>query len=71
MSDRRRPVYTLRQVFAAPLVLGVLSVIGLTTALVGDGIWDIVSWLFLGIPTVLCLWYSGWFRNRKASPGCP
>ena len=63
MSERRRPVYTLRQVFAAPIVLGVLSAIGLTTALVGDGVWDAASWLLLGIPTALCCWY-GWCVRR-------
>ena len=31
------------QIFAVPLVLGVLSVVGLISALVGDGLWDGVS----------------------------
>ena len=70
MSERRRPVYTLRQVFAGPIVLGAFSAFGLTAALVGDGLWDAASWLLLGVPAVLCLWYSGWFRSRTASPGC-
>jgi hypothetical protein len=42
------------QIFAAPIVLGVLSVIGLVSALVGDGFWDGVSWVTLAIPILLC-----------------
>lgn len=50
----RRQRQTLWQIFAIPTVLGVLSVIGLISALVGDGIWDGLSWLLLAIPVVLC-----------------
>lgn len=45
---------TNRQIFAIPMVLGLLSVVGLVSALVGDGFWDGVSWLTLAIPIVLC-----------------
>lgn len=31
-----------------PLVLGVLSVIGLLSALIGNGFMDVLSWLLLG-----------------------
>lgn len=50
---------TFRQIFAVPLVLAVLIAIGLVTALVGDGIWDAVSWIGLGVPAAMSLWY-GW-----------
>ena len=50
---------TLRQIFAVPLVLAVLIAIGLVTALVGDGVWDTVSWIGLGAPAAVSLWY-GW-----------
>lgn len=50
---------TLRQIFAVPLVLAVLIAIGLVTALVGDGIWDAVAWIGLGVPAAMSLWY-GW-----------
>jgi len=42
------------QIFAIPIVLGVLSIIGLVSALVGDGVWDGVSWVTLAIPILLC-----------------
>jgi hypothetical protein len=53
-SPRRQ---TLWQIFMIPLVLGVLSTMGLISALVGDGIWDGVSWITLGIPILLCVYF--------------
>jgi hypothetical protein len=48
-------LHSLRQIFAMPIVLGVLSAIGLLAALLGDGIWDTVSWLTLAYPiSILC-----------------
>jgi hypothetical protein len=44
---------TLSQIFTWPLVIGVLSTVGLVAALVGDGIWDGVSWLALLLPILL------------------
>jgi hypothetical protein len=35
------------QLFAVPIVVGVLSIVGLVAALLGDGWWDVVSWLSL------------------------
>ncbi|MEF7617065.1 hypothetical protein V4F39_24340 [Aquincola sp. MAHUQ-54] len=46
-------------VWRAPVTIGVLSAVGLVSALLGDGAWDAVSWLGLGLPTAVCLWY-GW-----------
>ena len=48
---------TLGQIFLIPLVLGVLSSVGLISALVGDGVWDGVSWITLGIPILLCAYF--------------
>lgn len=44
-------------IWTIPLVLSVLSLIGLIAALVGDGFMDFVSWLTLGIPLVIIGWY--------------
>jgi hypothetical protein len=44
---------TTRQIFMIPAVLGVLSIAGLIFALVGDGLWDGLSWVALAIPIVL------------------
>lgn len=46
------------KLWGMPILLAVLTVIGLLSALLGDGIWDIVSAFALGIPVVTGLWYS-------------
>ncbi len=61
MTQRQslRKPQSLGDIFGIPLLLGVLSTIGLISALVGDGIWDGVSWLTLGAPIVVaayCIW---------------
>ncbi|WP_353741704.1 hypothetical protein WHX55_28540 [Pseudomonas fluorescens] len=43
------------KVFAIPTVIAVLSAAGLFAALLGDGVWDSLSWLGLGIPAILGL----------------
>lgn len=48
---------TNKQIFAVPIVLGGLSTIGLVSALVGDGVWDGLSWVTLGIPILLCAYF--------------
>ena len=50
------------QIFAIPIVLGVLSIVGLISALVGDGVWDGVSWATLAIPILLC----GYFFLKRS-----
>jgi hypothetical protein len=54
---------TLRQIFAAPAVIGVLSVAGLLSALLGDGVWDGLSWFLLLVPVVL--WATFVRRGRR------
>jgi hypothetical protein len=51
------------QVFAVPTVLGALSAIGLIAALLGDNVWDVVSWLSLGVPCLAIAWY--WFCRGR------
>jgi len=34
-------------------VLAIASCVGLISALVGDGIWDVLSWIALGLPLVV------------------
>ncbi|MBH8615329.1 MULTISPECIES: hypothetical protein [Pseudomonas] len=43
------------KVFATPTVIALFTAAGLFAALLGDGIWDALSWLGLGIPAVLGL----------------
>lgn len=41
------------KVFTMPLVIALLSAAGLFAALLGDGPWDGLSWIGLGIPAVI------------------
>ncbi len=41
------------KVFGVPVVIALLSATGLFAALLGDGAWDSLSWLGLGIPALL------------------
>lgn len=46
------------RVFRWPLLIGMASVAGLVSALVGDGVWDAVSWAALSLPLVIGLWFT-------------
>ncbi|HVL01326.1 MAG TPA: hypothetical protein VM553_16025 [Dongiaceae bacterium] len=56
---------TLWQIFRVPLVLGLLSLLGLISALVGDGGYDVLSWVTLGTPLAVGGWY--WLRRQARS----
>ena len=43
------------KVFAIPTVIGLFTAAGLFAALLGDGVWDALSWLGLGIPAAFVL----------------
>ena len=45
------------RIWPVPIALGVLTCVGLVAALVADGIWDVVSWIGLGLPIVAVLWF--------------
>ncbi len=50
---------SLGDIFGTPIVIGVLSTVGLISALVGDDVWDWVSWFALGAPIAVaafCIW---------------
>lgn len=47
---------TAYQVWSRPVLLGLLSGVGLVSALLGDGVWDTVSWVTLGIPVLISVW---------------
>lgn len=63
MGSPRRTRLSLRQVFAAPLAIAALSGIGLVSALLGDDVWDVLSWLGLAVPICVILWY--WLRRSR------
>ncbi len=49
------------QVFRWPLLVAALSLVGLVAALVGDGVYDLVSWVLLG--GVLGVMVAAWRGN--------
>jgi hypothetical protein len=57
---------TLGQIFAAPMVVGALSIVGLLAALIGDGWLDAVSWLSLTLPILLYLFFV--VRRKRVGP---
>ncbi|GGY05243.1 hypothetical protein [Pseudoduganella dura] len=46
------------RLWGVPVLLGILTTIGLVAALLGDGIWDMVSGVALGVPVLLGIWHS-------------
>lgn len=49
-TAKKRAARTLRQIFQIPVLIGIISIVGLVSALVGDGPFDVFSWLALGTP---------------------
>ena len=45
-----------RSVWRIPLLLALLSVVGLLSALLGDDVWDALSWAALGAPVAVIVW---------------
>ncbi|MBX3506243.1 MAG: hypothetical protein KF895_12250 [Parvibaculum sp.] len=54
MREARR--YTLGEIFAAPLLLAAITLVGLVAALLGDGWLDVLSWVGLSIPALVIPW---------------
>ena len=59
-SNSRNSVFL--HVFGKPVLLALISMAGLVAALVGDGIWDLVSWITLGFIVAVTVWYV-WFAK--------
>ncbi|AKD57426.1 hypothetical protein SD10_23585 [Spirosoma radiotolerans] len=45
--------YDYWHVWTLPIAVGFISVIGLLAALIGDDVWDGLSWLCLAVPLVV------------------
>ena len=41
-----------------PVVLAVVTAVGLLSALLGDAAWDALSWLALGAPVLVAAWFA-------------
>jgi hypothetical protein len=46
----------IRSTFALPALIALLSVVGLVSALTGDGVRDVLSWIALAVPVVAVGW---------------
>ena len=53
-----------RAIWGMPIVLGLLTVVGLLVALVGDGAWDLVSVAALAVPVLVGCWCA--FRPAQS-----
>jgi len=56
---------TFWKIWTTPILIGVFSLVGLVAALTGDGLWDLVSWLTLGLPVVMTVWFLGKMRKQS------
>jgi len=50
-------------IFRWPVALAVLSTFGLLSALLGDGVFDLLSWISLGVPLLLIVFV--WMRMPR------
>ncbi|ETZ21491.1 hypothetical protein [Pedobacter sp. V48] len=46
------------KVWGIPILLGVITIIGLLSAIMGVGVWHIVSWIALSIPVYIMFRYG-------------
>lgn len=54
-----------RKVWGMPVIMGICSAVGLLSALTGDDLWDVLSWLALGFPVVISFWFLRKMRVRS------
>ncbi len=48
MSRRLSHPQSIARILFVPILLGVAAITGLVAGLVGDGAWDVATWLMLG-----------------------
>ena len=54
------------QIWGWPMAIAVSTLAGLIAGLVGDGAWDLLAAVALGVPAVACVWL-GTRRRRQAN----
>lgn len=56
-----------RHSYRAPVVIAIASLLGLISALVGDGVFDVISWLALGGVLAVIGWAFAYRWKRMGS----
>jgi len=59
-------LFSFRKVYGPAFVLAVVTACGLLSALLGDGIWDALSWMALAVPLAVIAW-KYFAPNRSTS----
>jgi hypothetical protein len=54
---------TLAQIFYLPAIFAAVTIVGLLSALFGDGAWDALSWVALACPIVATVYFV--LRSRR------
>jgi len=57
----------LRRIYGKPFALAILSGFGLISALLADGIWDVLSWIALSAPVAVIAWHVAPARSTMSS----
>jgi hypothetical protein len=55
--------FSFRKVYGAPCIMAAITAYGLLSALLGDGLWDELSWIALAIPLVVIAWSCGFWKK--------
>lgn len=56
---------TVKNTWGMPLLLACLTLFGLLAALLGTGVWYVLSWLAMLIPVFSMLWHISKFKAAK------
>ena len=56
---------TFLHIWLAPIILGVFSAVGLLSALLGDDVWDVLSWATLTLPLAVAVYYLNKNLRKK------
>lgn len=47
-----------KRMWGVPILIGIVTAVGLISALLGDDVWDVLSAIALGIPVAVACWYG-------------
>ncbi len=51
--------FPFRKVYGPAVAIAVITLYGLVSALLGDGLWDELSWISLALPLAVIVWKCG------------